>query len=164
MSEQAAKVAHYNILKNEVDTNRQLYDSMLHNVQEAAMSSALRASNIRVIDSAEPPARPYKPSILLNSGLGILAGVFFGMVFVVVQERLDRTIHGPGDTTLFLDVPELGAIPSAKALRNGHVAYYQNGKGLETKKLENGNSFRVELVTSNRKPSLMADAFRATLT
>jgi polysaccharide biosynthesis transport protein len=128
------------------------------------MSSALRASNIRVIDSAEPPARPYKPSILLNSGLGILAGVFFGMVFVVVQERLDRTIHGPGDTTLFLDVPELGAIPSAKALRNGHAAYYQNGKGLETKKLENGNSCRVELVTSNRKPSLMADAFRATLT
>ena len=36
MSEQAAKVSHYNILKNEVDTNRQLYDSMLHNVQEAS--------------------------------------------------------------------------------------------------------------------------------
>ena len=57
MSEQAAKVTHYNILKREVDTNRQLYDSMLHNVQEAGMTSALRASNIRVVDSAEPPTR-----------------------------------------------------------------------------------------------------------
>jgi capsular exopolysaccharide synthesis family protein len=164
MSEQAAKVSHYNILKNEVDTNRQLYDSMLHNVQEASMGSALRASNIRVVDSAEPPTRPYKPNIALNSVLGLLAGAFFGMMFVVVQERLDRTIHGPGDTTIFLDVPELGAIPSAKAERNGHYAYYQKGMSLETKKTANGNSGRVELVTSNRKTSVLADAFRATLT
>ena len=48
-------MAHYNILKSDVDTNRQLYDSMLRNVQEAGMTSALRASNIRVVDSAVPP-------------------------------------------------------------------------------------------------------------
>lgn len=164
MSEQGAKVAHYNILKNEVDSNRQLYDSMLRNVQEASMSSALRASNIRVVDSAEPPARPYKPSIALNSALGLLAGALFGIVFVVVQERLDRTFQGPGDTTVYLDVPELGAIPTASAERNRLFAYYQNGNGHETKKLDTGNPWRVELITSKRKPSILADAFRATLT
>ncbi len=164
MSEQAAKVTHYNILKREVDTNRQLYDSMLHNVQEAGMTSALRASNIRVVDPAEPPTRPYKPSVVLNSALGLLAGAFFGIAFVVVQERVDRTIHGPGDTTIYLDVPELGAIPSALGVKSRLFAYYQNGKGLESKKSENGKAWQVELVTSNRKPSLLADAFRATLT
>ena len=164
MSEQAAKVTHYNILKREVDTNRQLYDSMLQNVQEAGMTSALGASNIRVVDSAEPPTRPYKPSVVLNSALGLLAGAFFGIAFVVVQERADRSIQGPGDTTIYLDVPELGAIPSAKAIRSRLPAYYQNGKGLESKKSENGKPWQVELVTSNKKPSLLADAFRATLT
>ena len=129
MSEQAAKVAHYNILKSEVDTNRQLYDSMLHNVQEAGMTSALRASNIRVVDSAEPPTRPYKPSIVLNSALGLLAGAFFGIVFVVVQERADRTIQGPGDTTIYLDVPELGAIPSAKAATEPALCLLPERKG-----------------------------------
>jgi succinoglycan biosynthesis transport protein ExoP len=163
MSEQAAKVTHYNILKREVDTNRQLYDSMLQNVQEAGMTSALGASNIRVVDSAEPPTRPYKPSVILNSALGLLAGAFFGVVFVVAQERADRTIHGPGDTTIYLDVPELGAIPSAKVERSRLSAYYQNGEGLKTKK-ESGDPWRVELVTSKRKPSILADAFRATLT
>ena len=142
MSEQAAKVAHYNILKREVDTNRQLYDSMLQNVQQAGMTSALGASNIRVVDSAEPPTHPYKPSVALNSALGLLAGAFFGIVFVVVQERADRTIQGPGDTTIYLDVPELGAIPSAKAERSRLFAYYQNGKGLKTKKLENGKPWQ----------------------
>ena len=48
------KVAHYNVLKREVDSNRELYDSMLRSVQEAGVSSALRASNIRMVDSAVP--------------------------------------------------------------------------------------------------------------
>jgi capsular exopolysaccharide synthesis family protein len=164
MSEQAAKVAHYNILKREVDTNRQLYDSMLQNVQQAGMTSALGASNIRVVDSAVPPSRPYKPSVALNSALGLLAGAFFGIAFVVVQERADRSIQGPGDTALYLDVPELGAIPSAKAEQSRLFAYYQNGKALGNKKSENGKPSPVELVTSYKKPSLIADSFRATLT
>ena len=166
MSEQAAKVTHYNILKREVDTNRQLYDSMLQNVQEAGMTSALRASNIRVVDSAELPLRPYKPSFILNSALGLLAGAFFGIAFVVVQERADRTIQTPGETTTYLDVPELGAIPSAKSIRGQLSSYYQNGNGkaLVGKNSENGKPWHVELITSNRKPSALADAFRATLT
>ena len=164
ISEQAAKVTHYNILKHEVDTNRQLYDSMLQNVQEAGMTSALRASNIRVVDSAEPPTRPYKPSVVLNSALGLLAGAFFGIAFVVVKERADRTIQGPGDTTIYLDVPELGAIPAAKAERSRLFAYYRNGKDVESKKLENGKPSGVELATSNKNHSILADSFRATLT
>jgi uncharacterized protein involved in exopolysaccharide biosynthesis len=91
-------VAHYNILKSDVDTNRQLYDSMLQNVQEAGMTSALRASNIRVVDSAVPPTRPYKPSVVLNSALGLLAGALFGFVFVVMRERADRSIQAPGES------------------------------------------------------------------
>ena len=162
MSEQAAEVTHYNILKREVDTNRQLYDAMLHNIQEAGMTSALHASNIRVVDSAKPPSLPYKPSLVLNSALGLLAGAFFGIAFVVAQERFDGTIHGPGDTTRYLDVPELGAIPSAKA-KEGLFAYYENRKDLKTKKLGNGDPLNVELVTSKKEPSLLADSFRVTL-
>jgi polysaccharide biosynthesis transport protein len=164
MSEQAAKVTDYNILKREVDTNRQLYDSMLQNVQEASMTSALRASNIRVVDSAEPPTLPYKPNLLLNSALGLLAGAFFGIAFVVAQDRADRTIHGPGDTTIYLDVPELGAIPSVQAGTSRLLGYLQTGKLLENKKSQSGGPWQVELITSNKNLSPLADAFRATLT
>lgn len=164
MSEQAAEVTHYNILKREVDTNRQLYDSMLQNVQEAGMTSALRASNIRVVDTAVPPTRRYKPKIVLNSALGLLAGGFFGIAFIVLQERADRSIQGPGDTTIYLDVPELGTIPSEKAVRGRLAAYYQGGNALDIKKSHNGQPWHVELITSNRKSSVLADAFRSTLT
>jgi capsular exopolysaccharide synthesis family protein len=137
VTEQAAEVAHYNILKSDVDTNRQLYDSMLSSVQEAGMTSALRASNIRVVDSALPPTRPYKPKLVLNSGLGLLAGVFFGFVFVVVRERADRSIQAPGEAGFSLGVPELGVIPAAGAERSRYFAYYRD---TEKRKLETENS------------------------
>jgi len=164
MSEQAAKVAHYNILKREVDTNRQLYESLLRNVQQAAMTSALSASNMRVVDAAKPPTHPYKPNLILNSALGLLAGAFFGMVFVVMRERADRSIQAPGEAALYLDVPELGVIPSADAEKSQRFPYLQKGKSVDDLKGKTGQGARqVELVTS-RGHSVLADSFRATLT
>jgi polysaccharide biosynthesis transport protein len=165
MSDQADKVTHYNILKHEVDTNRQLYDSLLQNVQQASMNSALGASNIRVVDSASVPAHPYKPSLLLNSSIGLFAGAFFGIAFVVTKERADRSIRAPGEAELYLDVPELGAIPCAFAGRTLRVIYHRNGNGSTGLNSVNGTSpAQVELAVLDRKPSILADAFRATVT
>ena len=164
MTEQSAKVTHYNILKREVDNNRQLYDSMLQHVKEAGIASALHASNVRVVDPARPPARPYKPSLLLNSILGLFAGGFFGIVFIVMRERADRSIQSPGEASLYLDVPELGVIPSADAARSRSFAYYRQARGAESKKTEKQNrKTPVELVTWKRQPSVLADSFRSTL-
>ena len=165
VSEQAAEVAHYNILKSDVDTNRQLYDSMLHNVQEAGMTSALRASNIRVVDSAIPPTRPYKPRIVLNSALGLLAGALFGFVFVVMRERADRSIQAPGEAGLSLSVPELGVIPSLDAERSRFFAYHRKGRainGLELSTNEPIPAGRIGHLETN--PSVLADCFRAAAT
>jgi capsular exopolysaccharide synthesis family protein len=165
VSEQAAEVTHYNILKREVDSNRELYDSMLRSVQETSVTSALKASNIRVIDSAGVPAHPYKPSIVLNSTLGLFVGAFFGIAFVVVRERSDRSIRTPGEAELYLGLPELGVIPSAKAEQSRLLAPYKNGKGRECAILGIGKRpMQVELVTSQLTPSVLADSFRATLT
>jgi succinoglycan biosynthesis transport protein ExoP len=100
----------------------------------------------------------------LNSALGLLAGAFFGIAFVVVQERADRTIQGPGDTAVILTCPSW-----ARSLRKGGTEpalrlLPERKLALESKKSENGKPSQVELVTSNKKPSLLADSFRATLT
>jgi uncharacterized protein involved in exopolysaccharide biosynthesis/Mrp family chromosome partitioning ATPase len=172
ISEQAAKVAHYNILKREVDTNRQLYDSLLRNVQEAGVTSALRSSNVRVVDAAQPPTRPYKPNLILNLVLGLLAGAFFGVVFVVMHERADQSIQSPGETALYLEVPELGVIPSTNAEGSRRFARYygpeygtrDSGLGAGDSGTENGKRpQQLERVASQGQPSVLADAFRATL-
>ncbi len=66
VSDQAAKAIHYKILKREVDSRRQLYESMLRKMNEAGIASAMNAATIRVIDPAEPPPKPYKPDLPRN--------------------------------------------------------------------------------------------------
>lgn len=162
VTEQAGKAAHYDILKREVDSNRQLYDSMLQHVKQAGVASALKASNVRVIDPARPPARPYKPSLVLNSILGLFFGASFGLVFIILREHADRNIQSPGEASLYLDVPELGVIPSAGAALGRSYAYYRQARGAETREKENPES-PVELVTWQRRPSVLADSFRSTM-
>jgi capsular exopolysaccharide synthesis family protein len=164
MADQAGKATHYDILKREVDNNRQLYDSMLQHVKQAGIASALQASNVRVVEPARPPGGPYKPNFVLNSIFGLFSGGFFGLVFIVLRERADRSIKAPGEASLYLDVPELGVIPSADAARSQSFAYYRQARGAETKKAEKENrKSPVELATWKRRPSVLADSFRSTL-
>src|SRR5207253_954759 len=107
VSQDAAKTAHYSILKREVDASRQLYENMLQKLKEASIASALRASNIRIVDAAEPPSAPYKPDVMQRVTVGLLSGVFLGVVFVVLRERADRTLQDPGDPSYYLGLPEL---------------------------------------------------------
>jgi succinoglycan biosynthesis transport protein ExoP len=183
VTDQAEKSIQYSILKREVDSNRQLYESMLDQVRQASVASAIRASNIRVVDPAKVPHLPYSPDFLLNSALGLLSGLMVGVVVVILRERADRTLQQPGDMQYWTNVTELGAIPSAGAEIGRRIYYAARRKPLPgatplglnaapgvndppavivvgTKKSEE----RVELMTWQRKPSPVAEAFRAVLT
>ena len=176
------KSVQYNILKREVDSNRQLYDGMLQKVKETSIASAMRASNARVVDPAVPPSGPYKPNVRTNAMLGLFAGLFLGVVFVVMHEREDRCLQEPGDAPFFLGVPELGVIPSAASGGFLKKSHYYGRKELPAPKTEPGmfpvakiassggavpigpSEERIELVTWQRKASILAEAFRVVLT
>lgn len=117
VTQDAEKSVQYNMLKREADSNRQMYDAMLQRVKESTIASAMKASNVRVIDSAKAPENPYKPKLPLNASLGLLSGLVIGFGFVFVRERGDRTIQEPGDASFFLGLPELGVVPSASVDR-----------------------------------------------
>jgi polysaccharide biosynthesis transport protein len=154
-SAQAEKVSHYLLLKREVDTTRDLYDSMVQRVKEADLASAMRASDVHVIESAKPPQTPYKPVPLLNMAFGLLSGSFLGAGYVIQRARAYHGIQEPGDTTLELNVPELGVIPSTS------VAAPQFRRLLGK---SGGGRRRPELTTWQEAPSPIAEAFRLTLT
>lgn len=173
VADQAEKTTHYSILKREVDTTRALYETMLQRLKEASVASALRASNIRVVDPAETPSIPYKPNVYRYTVMGLLCGIGLGVGLVVFQERADRTLHDPGDIAYYLHLPELGVVPTASAdlMRRGAKFSFPaptrgtmlelNGRPhAETEVLDD----RVELVTWLRKKSLISESFRTTLT
>ena len=114
VAEQAGKGVQYNMLKREVDSTRKIYEAMLQRVEELGLASAVRASTIRVMDPATRPAAPFTPNVSMNSAVGLFAGLFLGTMFAIIQSRSERTLKEPGDTSLHLDVRELGVIPSAR--------------------------------------------------
>jgi polysaccharide biosynthesis transport protein len=175
VTEQAGKSVQYNILRREVDSNQQLYESLLQQVKEASVASAMRASNIRIVDRASLPHKPYSPDYILNCGLGLLSGLLAGVALVVMQERADHTLREPGDAQFWTNLPELGVIPTASAEASKRV-YYARRKALPPGEDSAGSEIAlalgcrtiprsmVELMSWNNKPSMLAEAFRAVLT
>ena len=112
----AGKAVQYNIIKREVETNKQLYEGLLQRLKEARVSASLKASNIRVVDSAEPPAKPAKPRIPLNLAVAALLGLGLGISTAFLQERLDDTLKGADDVERLFGLSALALIPSVHSL------------------------------------------------
>jgi capsular exopolysaccharide synthesis family protein len=173
VSDQAVKTSHYSILKREVDSARQLYDTMLQRLKEASVASALRASNIRVVDAADVPEVPYKPDVLRYVITGLLLGCCCGFGLIVFQDRADRAIHNPGETANYLHLPELAVVPvaSVDSIQRGYRLPRRNRSSLTLGGPGDGpgegtgiKDDRVELITWTSKHSLVSEAFRSALT
>jgi succinoglycan biosynthesis transport protein ExoP len=160
---QATKSVHYDILKRESDTNHQIYETMLQKVKEAGIVSAMRASNYKVVDPAATPRAPYKPNPTQSATMGSLGGLVLGILFVLVRERADRSLQQPGDAALYLNLPELGVIPSDRA---NSARIYGGGNGAPRTLIPptGRDAQEVALATFKRRPSLLAESFHDTLT
>jgi polysaccharide biosynthesis transport protein len=160
VSAEAGRVMHYTILKQEVDSNRRLYENMLKNMNEAGVSAAMRPNNVRIVDPASPPSQPFTPRTILNVAGGLMTGLVFACLTVLLRDAVDHSLNRPGDARSALNIPELGAIPFFKA---------EPLSGVNHKRLTpvggNGDRMqpRVELAMRHQRPSPVAESFRAAL-
>nr|WP_036165549.1 polysaccharide biosynthesis tyrosine autokinase [Lysobacter dokdonensis] len=101
----------YNILRREAETNRQLYDGLLQRYKEIGVVGGVGANNVSVIDRAFVPERRHSPRIPLNLAVGVLLGLFAGVLTAFLLHHLDRRMHSPQALEEALGLPVLGAIP-----------------------------------------------------
>lgn len=145
VTDQSAKTVDYEVLKREVETNRQVYEAMLQKVKGFHIASAMLSSNARVIEPADVPFRPALPNKPLDAVLGLLTGFFAGIALVMLRRR-NETIRQPGDTRLAIHTQELGVIPSAKT---------------ERRLLKASGEFAVERMVSQIAPTVVGESFRS---
>ncbi len=107
---QASKV---NLLRREVESEQQLYQTLLSRAKEAGFASAMQATTIRIVDTARPPRIPVSPRRVPAAGVGLLLGSAFGLGFALFKERSSEVFRLPGEAPRFLNVQELGVIPTA---------------------------------------------------
>lgn len=106
----------YNILRREVDTNRQLYDSLLQRYKEVgvAAGAGVGTNNISIVDRAVVPTSRFKPNLPLNLAIGLMLGLMLGVLVAFVLEFLDDTLKAPEDIEQHLRMAVLGIIPMLK--------------------------------------------------
>jgi capsular exopolysaccharide synthesis family protein len=155
------KAIYYGILKREVETNRQVYEQLLQKAKQVGIGSMGTPTNVRVVDAAELPRKPSKPDPIRNAATGLASGLALAFGFVVAGEYINRSVRAPGESPFHLRVPELGVIPSKTAVSDQSllpsILPAKNSPGSTTKP-------KLELVTWQDRPSLLAEAYRNALT
>ena len=101
----------YNILKREVDTNRELYDGLLQRYKEISAQAGITSNNISVVDRAEPPGSPVSPRPVINMTIAGLAGLVLALLLVFAREIFDDALRAPEDVDYKLGLPLLGIAP-----------------------------------------------------
>ena len=103
--------AQYAILKHEVESTRDLYETLQRKLKEAGISAGLASANIGLVDAAQVPSEPVEPRVPVVLGLGLGAGLMLGTLSAVVLEATDTTIRSGEEAEALCDLPALATIP-----------------------------------------------------
>ena len=101
----------YNILRREVDTNRQQYDALLQRYNEIGVAGGATTNNISIVNHARVPDERHSPRIALNLAVAVLLGGMLGVLVAFVREFLDDSFKTPTDIEQKLRLSVLGIIP-----------------------------------------------------
>jgi polysaccharide biosynthesis transport protein len=154
----------YSLLKAEVESERQLYDSLQQQLKQASVTSAMKTSNIRIVDAAAVATRPYKPNTSRSVIVGTLLGLFGAVGIALVRERSNQLIREVGEVSELLGVPELGLIPNAR-LAISREDSTQIAKNVQLAVKSAGPvSPKIDLITWQSRRSILADSFRSAAT
>ncbi len=109
---QNRKDIEYGVLQRDVDSNRQIYQSLLDRTKETGISSELRASNVRIMDPAEVPRSPVSPNIQRDLTVAFGGSLMLAIGLVAGIEYLDNRIKTPEQIRQDLGLPFLGMVPA----------------------------------------------------
>ncbi|WP_214823602.1 Wzz/FepE/Etk N-terminal domain-containing protein [Exiguobacterium sp. s28] len=71
----------------------------------------MNIDNVRILSEAVVPGEPIAPSVVMNTGIGLLAGFVFGGVLALIRHTFDKRIHDEREAELILSMPVIGSIP-----------------------------------------------------
>jgi succinoglycan biosynthesis transport protein ExoP len=106
------KAINFGVLDREVQSSRQMYDSLMQRAKETTVSTELKTSSIRIVDRAEKPLSPVSPRKFFNMLLGVFGGSLFACGLVFFSEYVDSRINTPDEVKSHLGLTHLGLLPA----------------------------------------------------
>jgi polysaccharide biosynthesis transport protein len=108
----------YNVLHQEVDADRVLYESVLNRLKETDATKDAAENAIHVVSHPLLPERPVSPNKFRILLLSILGGLGLGCGLALLSRALDRSFRTPYEVERQLGVPALADIPKVLKIRS----------------------------------------------
>lgn len=106
----------YAILQREVDTNRELYNSVLQRMKDVGLAAEMPTTSVSIVDRAEVPSITSEPKKALNLMTSLIVGLMAGIGIAFLLEYLDNTLKNPEEVEKYLRFPNLAIIPNFSLL------------------------------------------------
>jgi capsular exopolysaccharide synthesis family protein len=106
------KAIDYSVLEREVQSSKQIFESLLQRAKETGVSRELKSSNIRIVDAAEKPRVTASPKTALNLTLAVFGGGLLAISLAFFFEYLDSRIKTPDEIRAHLGLAPLGMVPA----------------------------------------------------
>jgi capsular exopolysaccharide synthesis family protein len=123
----------FNILKQNVETTKALYNDFLQKTNQAQIEQRQEANDMRIIDQARAtPVGPRRGRAII---IGLLLSLVGGVGLALLLEYMDNTVKSVEDVASVAQLPTLALIPSmnadAKRLAVGKKKGRQNSGAAE---------------------------------
>jgi succinoglycan biosynthesis transport protein ExoP len=163
----------YEIVRQEYEQSRDLYEKMLARLKEAGAMQGFRSPNIQVVSAALAPSEPSRPNIPAYLGGSLVGGLLAGFLMAFLVEAVDTRITDVQGLEFLMGQAPFAILPafsvkktswrlsghnlalpageSIAALRNPHSPYVEALRVLRTGLLstKGGPPPQVLLVTSS---------------
>jgi capsular exopolysaccharide synthesis family protein len=148
----------YRIIKQEIETNKELLNGLLQRSGENNVVLAGTGNNIHVVDYAIAPEEPVGPGRMRVVILALVLSLGFGMAFAIFLEYLNDTVRSTEDVEKMLHLPTLAVIPAIGDLKGPGRRLLPGRGGAKDNNGNWRNSNELLLDADARSP--LAEAYR----
>jgi capsular exopolysaccharide synthesis family protein len=112
-------IVKYELLTEEYESNRHMYESILARLREAAVDAGLDSADISVVDLASVPTGASSMSPVTMAELGFIFGLFAGLALALLLERMDTRMRDSKQIQELLGVPAIAIVPQTNWKNKG---------------------------------------------
>lgn len=138
-------------LNQQLETNKQLYNTLFQHQKELEIAANGRTNSITVASPASHPDAPLPQGRLGKMFIAFLLSLVFGVALAFMLDYFDNTIKSADDVAVHLQLHTLAMIPG---LRRRTLTRWRH----QVKQISNGGGSALELTREMRSPT--AEAYR----
>ncbi len=125
MSNGGGKQAQVTAAQNQLTGLQQHYSQWQTSLAQLELSEAQNSDYLRIAQSAQPASQPIKPQILLNTGIGLIAGLLLGVAIAILFEQIDTHVRSAEQFSELLGFPMLATVQRVHVERGEEIISLQ---------------------------------------